>query len=188
MRKGVLLGSIAALGLAGQALAQDGFSYTYVDVGYIHGESDGADSDGFGVFGSIEFTDLVHGFASYSDVDYDVGPVDVSVDAFEIGVGLAWPVNRGLDFVGRLSYLSVDAGAADDDGIGLYAGVRSRVMDRLELTGGLKFVSFDEGDDDTSIEVGARYFFTDSLAGGLDIGLNDGAPTFVLGVRFNFGN
>ena len=70
MRKELILGTIAALGLAGPAMATDGFSYSFVELGWVNSEIDDldADGDGFGIRGSMEFTPAIHAFASYMEI------------------------------------------------------------------------------------------------------------------------
>lgn len=198
MRKGMILGSLAALGLSGPALATDGFNYSFVELGYIDTELDDFDAsgDGFGLRGSVELTENVHLFASYSDLDYDF---DISGEELRIGAGYAWPLNPRLDIVGRLAYVRAEVDAsvtipglgrinfgADDSGFGLGAGLRGRPIERLELTGGLDYV--DVGDsDDTSFDIGGRYYFTSAFSGGLDLRFNDDGTTYILGGRFDFG-
>lgn len=190
MRKTTILGSLAALALAGPALAaESGFSYSYAELGYIDTEIDDfdVDGDGFGLRGSFAFTPHLHGFASYADVDFDN---DLGAQTLQVGAGVNWPVSPRLDVIGRLSYVDVevDAGrfSADDSGFGLEAALRGRPMERLELTGGIEYV--DVGDsDDTSLGVGARYYFTDQFAAGGDLSFNDDGTTILLGLRFDFG-
>lgn len=191
MRKGFILGSIAAMSIAGQAVAAEGFDYSYVEIGYVKSEIDDLDidGDGFGLRGSYEFTENFHAFAAYADQDFDF---DVGATTFELGGGFAWPVNPNLDLVGTLSYIKAEIdvpfiGDFDDDGFAVGAGVRARVIDALELTGGLKYASFDEGGDDTTFGAGARYFFTKMFAAGVDVDFDDDGTTWILGARLSFG-
>jgi hypothetical protein len=190
MRKSFILGSIAALSIAGPAMAEDGFDYSYVELGYVKSELDDfdVDGDGLGVRGSYEFTQNFHAFAAYSDQDFDF---DVGATTFEIGAGLAWPINPNMDVVGTLSYLQAEVdvpffGSVEDDGFALGAGLRARAIERLELTGGLKYVSFDEGGDDTSLSAGGRYFFTKMFAAGVDVDFDDDGTTWMLAARMSF--
>lgn len=197
MRKGMILASLAGLGLAGPALATDAFSYSYVELGWINSEIDdlNADGDGFGIRGSMEFTPALHAFASYSDQDFDLGSgVDATGETMEIGLGYAWTLSPKLDVVGRLSYtdISVDVnvsgftGSADDSGLGLGGYLRGSPMERLELTGGIDFVDYDESGSDTAFGLGGRFFFTKSFAAGADVTFNDDGTTYMLGGRFSF--
>lgn len=182
MRKSVALGTIAALGLAGPVMAAEGFSYNLVEGSYI--DLDGA--DGFGLSGSVEFTSNLFGLASFQTVGD--GPVDVSL--LSAGAGLNWPVVENLDLVGALTFerakVEVDGFGSDSDtGFGLTGGIRGRVLEKLELTASLKYVDFGGGADDTALQAGARWYFTDALAVGVDVGEDD---TFALALRYDFGN
>jgi hypothetical protein len=190
MRKGIILASLAGLGLAGPAIAGD-FNYSFVELGWVNSEFDDldADGDGFGIRGSMEFTPSLHGFASFTDQSYDF---DVGAEFLEVGVGYAWSVSPKVDVVGRLAYLdtSVDIpgfGSVSDSGFGLGGYLRGSPMDRLELTGGIDLVDYDEGGSDTAYGVGARFFVTKTFAAGLDMQFNDIGTTYTLGGRMTFG-
>lgn len=191
MRKAITAATIAALGLVSSAYAQDDLSYSFLELGYVSSEIDDLDVDGngFGLRGSYAFTDTFHGFASYTDQDYDF---NVGVSQFEVGAGMNWELTPKLDFVGTLSYLdaSIDVpgfGSVDDNGLALGAGVRGLVTEVLELRGGLKYVDFDDAGSDTTFGVGARYYFTKQFALGGDIDFNDDGTSYTLGARFDFG-
>lgn len=199
MRKQTILASLAALGFAGPALATDGFSYTFIEAGWVNQELDDfdVDADGPGIRASVELTPAFHLFGTYSDLDFDVGAGgDVSGESLSLGAGYAWSLNDKVDLVGNLAWLrqEVDvnlsgfgSGSAEDDGFGVSGYVRARPIEQLELTGGLSFVDFDEGGDDTFFTVGARFFFTKMFAIGADISLNSDTTTYMLGGRVNFG-
>lgn len=191
MRKGFILGSIAALSIAGPAMAESGFDYSYVELGYVKSEIDDldVDGDGLGLRGSYEFTENVHAFAAYSDQDFDF---DVGATTFELGAGYAWPVNPNMDLVGTLAYIKAEIdvpffGDVDDGGFAVGAGVRARVIESLELTGGLKYMNFDEFGSDTTLGAGARYFFTNMFAAGVDLDFDDDGTTWMLVARLSFG-
>ena len=194
MRKAITAASaVAALCFMAPAFGDEGFSYSFVELGYTSTEFDDfdVDGDGLGLRGSIEFTDMFHGFASYSDLDFDA---DVGTTEMEIGAGLAYPVSPNVDLVGTVSYLNLDVDLpqpfadVDDSAIALGGGLRGRVGEQLELSGGLKYAEFDEGGNDTVFNVGARYYFTKIFALGADIGFNEDGTSWVLGGRFDFGN
>lgn len=192
MRKEMILASLAALGCAGPALATDAFNYSYVEIGWVNSEIDDldADGDGFGIRGSMEFTPNLHAFAGYSDQDYDVAGIDVSGEQLEIGVGYAWSLTPKLDVVGRVSYLdlSVDAlgASADDSGFGLGGYLRGKPAERLELTGGIDLVDYDESGSDTAFGVGALFHFTRMFAAGVNMTFNDDGTQYMIGGRVNF--
>jgi len=192
MRNFTTAAAIAALGvgLATPALAPSEVSYSFLELGYVDTELDNlnVDGDGFALRGSYAFTDLFHGFASYTDADYDFG---VDARQFEVGGGLRFALNPKLDLVTTLSYLDVNAdipGRRDlnDDAIALAAGVRSRINQALELRGEVKHFNYDKGSNDTALGFGARYYFTNQFALIGDVSVADEmGSTFLLGARFD---
>ena len=189
------LAAVAAAGclaFAGAAHAAEP-GYTYVEAGYVTLDLDEpVDSlDAITLGGSLAVTDRVHLFATYldGDADADAFGTRFSVDTTQwtVGGGLNVPVAAGTDFVGRLAYLKVEAEAfdfeEDGDGYALSAGLRSR-QGPWELEG---FVVYEdvEDEDDTRVELGARWFFTDALSAGAlaSLGENTGIG---LSVRYEF--
>ncbi len=190
MRRSMILASLAALGLGGPALASD-LNYSFVELGWQQAEFDDldADGDGFGIRGSMEFTDALHAFVSYSDQSYDF---DVGGEFIEIGVGYAWSMSPKLDIVGRLAYLDTSFdipgfGDVSDDGVALGGYLRGKPMENLELTGGVDLVDYSDGGSDEQFGLGVRYFFTQQFAAGLDMSFNDFGTTYTLGGRMSFG-
>lgn len=193
MRKSAVIGAVAAL-LAGPALA-DGFSYNNIEAQFISTEIEdiepGVDleGDGFGISGSVEFGPTIHGFASVSGTEYeDV----VDVGALTLGLGFNTSLAPALDLVTGISYerlkVEFDDFGNREEGVGLSAGLRGRVGDRLELNAGLKYNYFNEDLDDTTIVAGGRYYFSRAFAVGLDYSENDDGDTWALAFRYDFGN
>jgi hypothetical protein len=192
MRKAIAAVTLATLGFAGSAYAQEGggLSYNFVELGYVNSEIDDLDveGDGFGLRGSFAFAENFHGFASYLDQEYDF---DVGVEQIELGAGLNYTIAPNLDFVGTFSYLNVDVdvpgfGSADDSGFALGAGLRGWASDALELRGEVKYAELDDGGDDTTLGVGARYYINKMFAIAADLGFNDDGATWTIGGRFDF--
>jgi hypothetical protein len=199
MRKQTILASLVALGFAGPALATEGFSYSFVELGWVSQEFDdlNVDADGPGIRASIELTPAFHLFGSYSDQDFDLGAGnDVNGEGLSLGAGYAWSLNSQVDLVAHVAYLrseldlqvaGLGGGTLKDDGIGVGAYVRARPIEQLELTGGLAYSDFDDSGDDTFFSAGARFFITKMFAVGLDVTLNSDTTAFILGGRFDFG-
>jgi hypothetical protein len=190
MRKSIVLGSIAALGLTTSVFpADNGFSYSYLEAGFVKTDLDDdvlgvdVDGDGFGIKGSIAFTDMLHGYVDYANQDYDF---DVSIDSWELGIGLNHSLNANVDLIGRLGYTKFDADVVDDDGFALQAGVRARPMDRVEVEGLLHYVDLDDAGDGTSAIINGRYFFHPQFAVGAGVEFGDDATIWNIGVRWNF--
>jgi hypothetical protein len=188
MHKRIVLGSIAALGLTGQALAQEGFSYSYVEAAWVQTDFDDElfdgeiDGDGFGLSGSVAFNDMIHGYVDYRTQDFDV----VDIDSWEVGVGLSHSLSSNLDLIGRLGYTKFDAEVFDDDGFALQAGVRGRPADRIELEGLLHYVSLDEVGDGTAAVVNGRYFFNEAFSAGAGAEFDDDETTWNIALRYTF--
>lgn len=171
--------------------SQPPFSYSYVEIAYDESDFDlpGAgdlDGDGLTLSGSIELTDDWHAFASYGTADLDFG---IDVDTWAIGAGYRYPIKDNVDLYGRVLYLNSEADVpgplgADEDGLGLQFRIRARMTTELELEGGIQHV--DVGDSDTSLQAGARYYFTNEFSAG--IGLTFAGDTDGVGInaRFSF--
>lgn len=176
-------------------LAQaEGFSYSYLDAAYVNTDIDQFDEDvdGFALRGSYELTDNVFVFAGYADQSTSVAGFDIDLQTYNLGLGYAWPLGKALDVYGKLGYVSaeVDAqgfGDADDDGYSLAVGLRGRAVEQLELEGAVSYVDLSDSGDDTTLDLGARWYFTPQFAFGVEGSFGDDANTYGLGVRWNFG-
>lgn len=179
MRKFVAIVTLAALGLGAQAASAQGFSYNLLEGSLISGD----DYDGFGVSGSYAFTPDIFGLASIDAIELDNG-VDVSL--LSVGAGYRIAINEALDVfaTGSLKRIKPD-GFDDDMGFGLGVGLRGRLIERLELQGGLEYV--DVNDSDTVLSVGGRWYFTNNFAAGLDFSDNDAGSALRFVARYDFG-
>ena len=59
------------------------------------------------------------------------------------------------------------------------------VMNNVELRGAVKYIDSDSGSD-TSIIIGADYFFSPAFAVGVGYEASDDLSTFALNARYNF--
>lgn len=191
MRKHLALGAVMALGLAGQAMAAEGFSYNVLEGSYLSSDLEGTsvDADGFAIGGSVEFNRNVFGFASLNDLSYENTSIDSN--QFTAGVGFHWALNPRLDLVSGLSYERLEAEVANvsatESGYGLQVGLRGMVAQNLEVTGGVKYIDLGNGIDDTTLSIGGRYYFTPAFAGGIDVSDNDDGTTWAVTLRYDFG-
>jgi hypothetical protein len=193
MRRYLALGTLMTLGAAAPAVAAEGFSYSFLEAGYVSNEIDdaGLDGSGFALNGSYEFNERVFGFASILDADYDQDS-GVSTAAVSVGVGFAWPLGMSLDLVSGLGYehlkLHIDGlGGASEEGYSLNTGLRGRVGDSLELTGTVKYTDLGHGLDDFTLGAGGRYYFTPAFAAGIDVTDNDDGTAWIVSLRYDFG-
>jgi len=188
--------SIALLLLAGPVLAAD-ISYNFAQVGYqwitledvVPGVD--VDGDGFGVGGSFEVGDSWFIQAAYQQASFDFG---VDFDQVSAGVGYHAALSQSADFFATLSYVAVEAsvsgpitGSASENGYGATIGLRGMVTDKLELDGTIGYVDLGDGADGTSFGAAAIYNFTDMFSLGLDVGFEEDAVSYGVGMRFYFG-
>lgn len=193
MQKEILAVMAAALALsAGTALAA-GPGYTFIEGGYQDFDLDkpDADGDGFALRASIAITPMVHVFGGYSTAELDhAAPLGgrVDYDTWELGAGLSYALTERVHFVGQASYLNTERDHADfridDDGYGLYTGLRARFVTPLELEGGIKYVDLDDAGEDVLLKLAAHYFFTNQWAAGLSLDLGDDATAWGVNVRW----
>jgi hypothetical protein len=191
MKTAILAAGVVALGFVGPALAEETFSYNYLEGGYVHTKLDDLDITGSGVGarGSFALAKNVFGFAGYSTQDFDF---DVNVDQWEFGAGLNFSLTDKLDVVGRLSYVGIKLDAPgissfDDSGVGVGAELRGRLNDVLELHGGVSYVNLNDTGDGTAGDVGLRVYVTKAFALGADASFDSDETTYLLGARFDFG-
>jgi hypothetical protein len=167
------------------------FEYTYVEIGYDETEFEvgGAgeiDGDGLTISGSFELNNEWHVFASYGQADLDFG---FDLDTLAVGAGYVYPLKDGIDLYGRVLYIDMEVDGpgsqgGDDDGLGLQFRIRGRVSDELELEGGIQYV--DVADSDTSLQAGARYYFSDSFSAGIGLTFGGDADAIGINARFEF--
>lgn len=169
------------------ALADD-MSYSYVDLGYISSDIEGAPSaDGLALRGSVGFAENWYVFGEYSNQDL----AGVDIDQFAVGLGGHYGLNDALDLVGRVGYVDAEASAGGAsisvDGFLVSAGLRGRIADSFELEGRADYTDLgDDGGDDTALAIAGRYFFTDQFALGAELSSSDDVESYFVGVRWSF--
>lgn len=176
--------------LAAPALAESP-SYNFIEGAYQRTDIDAGfadvDGDGFGIGGSFEIGDMWQLVGSYATADLDFG---IDFDQLMLGGGFHAPITDTVDLVANLMYVRVDVsgagGDADDDGLGMSVGVRSFVVDRLELAGFIEYVDLDDSGDDTSVRGQAWYSLTPASALGFSIASGDDITTYGIGGRYYF--
>jgi long-subunit fatty acid transport protein len=180
---------IAVLAIAPLAAQAEGFSYSYLEGGYVETDFDefDEDADGWALGGSFEITPEVFMFAGYGDLS--AGPVDL--ETYDVGGGYAFSISPQADLYGTISYVKAEADgfgfSADDDGYGLGVGIRYRVADPFELEAGINYVDLSDSGDDTSFGIAGRWYFVEDLALGLGIDFSDDAETYGISLRWEFG-
>jgi hypothetical protein len=190
-----LISALAATAALAPFLAHaESVSWSYLEGGYVNTDIDRFDEDvdGFALRGSYELTGEVFVFGGYTDQSTSAAGLDLDVQSWNLGLGYAWPLGQALDLYGKLGYVSAEAdlegfGDADDDGYSLAVGLRGRAVEQLELEGAVSYVDLSDSGDDTTLDLGARWYFTPQFAFGVEGSFGDDANTYGLGVRWNFG-
>jgi hypothetical protein len=175
--------------LAGPALAQ-GVSYNFIELGYERSEFDDIDldGDGFGLGGSVEIGEYVFLLVDYSQISFDEG---IDYDQLAVGAGYHVGMSARTDLYVGLLYVAAEASvgndSADENGFGATMGIRGLLTDKFELQGDVTYIDLGDGIDGTSVGVMGRYSFTPVFAGTLNIGFDEDATNYGVGVRFYFG-
>ena len=180
--------------LAGVSLADEGPKYTYAEVGVAHVEFDdfnNADGDQYGIGGSLTLTDMLHIFGSYAEGDVDSGGFSsIDTTTAQAGLGLNYPVSGTIDLVGRVAYVYAKAELnnfdVDDSGVGLSFGARAMDTPQIELDGGVSYVDFGDSND-TALELGAVYSFTEMFAVTANASFADNSSSIGAGLRLYLG-
>lgn len=165
------------------ALAE--MSYNRIEVSFVDADYDDTDSDGDGLelAASYLLNEQVFLHGRWLEEDLDL---DVDASFIELGVGLRKAIQDDLDFVGTLSYVDVEIGSGDDDGLALAGGVRAQLSDTVQAEAMIRYVNYDELDSDTGIVLTGRYYFSDSMAVSLGLDFGDLADMLRLGFRMEF--
>ncbi|NKB98991.1 MAG: outer membrane beta-barrel protein [Pseudomonadales bacterium] len=181
---------LAVSAMSTVAMADEGLSYNYIDAVYVDSEIDDGldiDGDGIAVAGSVAIGESTFLHAGYGTLEFDGG---VDLDQWTVGFGAHAPIADNVDIVGRLGYvdakLDTPFGDADDDGYSVGIGLRGKLSESFELEGGVSYVDLDDSGDDTSFNLGARYYLTENFALGAGVNLGDDVTTWNAGVRFQF--
>jgi hypothetical protein len=186
-----LLPTLAAAQQAGSTRPQSPqFSYNYVELAYDETDfkigGNEIDGDSLTLSGSFEIGQDWHAYVSYGSADLDFG---IDIDSWAIGAGYALPLKQDIDLYGRVLYINSDVdfpgpGDDDDDGLGLQLRIRARVANNIEVEGGIQHVNV--GDSDTSLQIGARYHFTNALSAGIGLTFGGDADGLGINARFSF--
>ena len=184
----IIAALVVGLLMATSAVARD-LSYNFVRLDFINTEIDtgpaDVDGDGFELLGSVAVGERFHLFGGYQDIGFDF---DIDGTQIELGGGYRHGFSRKTDFVATLSYVDLEldspAGSADEDGLGLSAGVRHLFTDDFEVSSRVNYV--DLADSDTSLEFRGEYFLFEHWVVGAGLEFGGDVTTWLIGGRFNF--
>lgn len=178
----------------------DDFSYNNVNLTFgqmnIDDTNGDADGDIIGLNGSFEINESFALFAGYGTGELDDNSgTSVDVDTWRAGISHHMALSEQLDLVSSLSYeavdLSIPGASVDDSGLGVGLALRYAMSESLEVDAGINYA--DRGDlepliDETLINLGFLYNFTDSFSAGISGEWGDDMSTYTLGGRFYFGD
>ncbi len=170
--------------------------WTFVEGNYIKVDFDDiADikPDGFAVNGSYLVDENIFVTASVGRVSDGFQNIDLTAKVASVGVGYRLGVNTYTDAYGEASarYNKLRASGAgfrdrdSDTDLGVKIGLRSRVLDTVELDGSVGYNSTDFMDD-TSFTGKATYYFTPSIAAGVSISAGSDEKIYGGNVRWVF--
>lgn len=139
-----LLLALAAAPAAAQSVSP--INYTFMEAGFVVGQSGNSDKTGLLLKGSVETVEGLRVFGNYTLGTGDAAGSTYDFSDLEAGVGAFMPMSEGGDrttvewnLAYRYSSVSYDFYSASGDGYYLDAGVRSKVAPTLELNGGLRY-------------------------------------------------
>ena len=174
---------VAALPFA--ASAADGINYNYVQGGYVATRTDAGNADGWGLGGSVAVHPNVHLFADYANQKIDHTSVDF--DQWRVGAGYNRGISDRTDFVGKVAYEKLDAGAGiKAEGYSAEAGVRGALMPKLE---GYALLGYEDGGDfdgDAYGRLGATVKFNQTWGVNADVKFADGDTQYFIGPRLTW--
>jgi hypothetical protein len=165
-------------------------SYTNIDIGLVSNELDSSslnvDGEGLLVRASFDFNDAIFAFGQLTDVGYDD---DIDGTTWALGIGGHVPVTTALDLVGRVGFLRNDlntgGGQDNEHGYLIQGMARGLILQNLELEGGVQHSHLSDSENNTSVIVEGRYFFTKHVAAGAALQLGD-SQSFGVYARFSF--
>lgn len=167
-------------------IRDNGFSYTYAQLGYDNWDYDNGPN-----------VDTINGKLSYA-LDEQVflrggltfingdGPHHTNADGNRIqaGVGFHTPLQNRLDLVAAGDIISDHNDYKDETGFDLLAGVRHHTTNKLELSGGLRYENI--YNDNLGVYGQALVHLNRQVDAGARISAGDNLQTVGLFGRYNF--
>jgi hypothetical protein len=192
MKRSILL--VALLATSGFAFA-DAFRYDFLQLDYGTGDYTNSSIDCvvWELNGSLGITNRLRIVGSYQTADFDY-----IADAIEwkVGLGVNSPLSERFDVVASVSYVNLDIDPLigqchncrpgfEDDGYGLAVGVRSSITKRFEINAGVSYIDLSDTGDDTGLDGGVMFNWTDSFSVGL-FGTWGGVASYQASARLYF--
>ncbi|MEJ0099657.1 MAG: outer membrane beta-barrel protein [Pseudomonadota bacterium] len=177
MRKHLILSAVAAMTVAGSAMA-DGLSYTYAQgdfqAGKLKGSGDSVNGTGFGADGSIGFMSNFFGTVGIDTNKYSENGESLRFTNLSVGLGGHWPLTPMIDLVGEASFerahLKEENILSDSyNGWGLSAGVRGMATDKIQWNGSVNYRDAGDIGSGIGLDLGGRYYFMPAFSVGVDL-------------------
>jgi len=156
--------------------------YTYVEASYVMLDSDSLNDelDGWDLTGSFELPMNFFLQATVRQLS-----ADADVDRYTLGAGWHFGLVPRLDAYGILQYQTIDVSGSgtdsEDDGMGAELGLRFSLTRAIELSGRYQWSDLD--DSDSSVGVGARYYFGSLLSAAVNYDQASDDKVITAGVR-----
>ena len=153
----------------------DGPAWDFVEAGYQVADVDDVDvfePSGFDIEGSMLVGENFFVNGGYRNLDDEEMGVELELSQLSLGVGYRYGMTKSTDVFATVSFENLDAEvnfegenffAGDENGFGVAIGVRSMVIDQLELTAQVKQIELDETSN-TGFKAGINYYFTPAFA------------------------
>jgi hypothetical protein len=173
--KKIVLAAIAAIAFNASAAE---LSFNNLGLTYQQLDSDcSSDCDGFGINGSVEFSDMFN-----AGIDYANYEGDVSLTYLHLGIRHEMSENAAV--FGQVGAARIDAFSDNDTKAFAGVGVRGMIAEQFEGEALVRKV-FVSGVD-PSLKLTGTYFFTETVGGQLFAETSDGDTGYGLGLRVNF--
>ncbi|WP_052481111.1 hypothetical protein [Gilvimarinus agarilyticus] len=174
----------AAYADRGAALKDTYISYNHSGLQYLEQDLDDYDcnQDGLRAYGNVDIDGNWYGLGSVTDVSGNKGCGSTTLSA---GAGYRTAFSPSFDLYGTLSveHTSPDHGDSDT-GLIASAGLRGIVYNNIE--GKAEVAHHTAFNDTTALNLGANYWFTQTIAATLDTSLTDEGNSIAAGARMNF--
>lgn len=186
MRGSFTLASVLLV-FAGTAHAEFNYSYVSLSYGNVDFDDLNVDGDGLGAEVSISV-----GEDFYLIGRLEASDLDSSVDLTQWGAGIGYhsSLSPVMDVLAQVTYETIEIdtplGDADDNGFGIGVGIRVNATSLVELLGGVSYVDFDDGGDNTALNAGALFNFTETISVGINVTFDDDVNIYRLAGRFYF--
>lgn len=175
------------LAFSGTALAEFNYSFASLSYGNVDFDELNVDGDGLGAELSLGL-----GEDFYLIGRLEASDLDSSVDLTQWGAGIGYHASLSpvMDVLAQVTYENIEVdtpiGDADRSGFGIGVGIRVAATSLVELLGGVQYVDFDEGGDNTALNAGALFNLTETISVGVTATFDDDVNIYRLAGRFYF--